>query len=292
MEFFLERTPPEFNQAGTRLNWSWSESFLEFENVLGDKYCTTWLELLTNHFLEPLENKPKATRELKCRDKKEHFYCAISNFICEVFGDQKPCDRQYIYMQPGGDYPFWKDLMTPPQMHVRQFKEMLQIAKDLAAGDWSKPLEALALKWFSMSFHKNDHNKFITAGRKLDTDSSRSLSFLKPSSWQTRMTARLNAWSSSISRNTLNWSSKTSFATRFALARKSLVPTGWSMRLLHATPDAALTMIVRSNIGTSTAIVIAIAPTMTKVKRQSTLMSSAPAIMTGRTTVVTISLKS
>ena len=46
--------------------------------------------------------------------------------------------------------------MTPPQMHVRQFKEMLQIAKDLAAGDWSKPLEALALKWFSMSFHKND----------------------------------------------------------------------------------------------------------------------------------------
>jgi hypothetical protein len=106
MEFFLERTPPEFNQAGTRLNWSWSESFLEFENVLGDKYCTTWLELLTNHFLEPLENKPKATRELKCRDKKEHFYCAISNFICEVFGDQKPCDRQYIYMQPGGDYPF------------------------------------------------------------------------------------------------------------------------------------------------------------------------------------------
>ncbi len=28
MEFFLERTLPEFNQIGTRLNWSWSKSFL------------------------------------------------------------------------------------------------------------------------------------------------------------------------------------------------------------------------------------------------------------------------
>ncbi len=106
MEFFLERTLPEFNQVGTRLDWSWYESFLEFENVLGVGYGTTWLKVLTNHFPEPLENEPEATRELKCRDKKEHFYSAISIFICEILGDQKPCDRQYTYMQPGGDYLF------------------------------------------------------------------------------------------------------------------------------------------------------------------------------------------
>jgi hypothetical protein len=106
MEFFLERTLPEFNQAETRLNWSWSKSFLEFENVLGDGYCTTWLNVLTDHFPEPLEIKPGATRELKCSDKKENFYRAISIFICKILGDQKPCDGQYIYMQPGGDYPF------------------------------------------------------------------------------------------------------------------------------------------------------------------------------------------
>jgi hypothetical protein len=64
MEFFLERTLPEFNQAGTRLDWSWSKSFSKFENVLCDGYCTTWLEVLTDHFPEPLENEPKATREL------------------------------------------------------------------------------------------------------------------------------------------------------------------------------------------------------------------------------------
>ena len=106
MEFFLEKTLPEFNQAGTRLNWSWSESFSAFENVLGDGYYTTWLEALTNHFPKPQENKPKATRELKRGNKKENFYRAISIFICKILGDQKPCDRQYIYMQLGGDYPF------------------------------------------------------------------------------------------------------------------------------------------------------------------------------------------
>jgi hypothetical protein len=62
------------------------------------------------------------------------------------------------------------DLMTPPQMHARQFKEMLQIAKALPAGSWSKPLEALVLEWFYMLFHKNNRNKFVTAGRKLDTE--------------------------------------------------------------------------------------------------------------------------
>ncbi len=144
MEFFLERTLPEFNQAGTRLGWSWSESFSEFENVLGDRYCTTWLEVLTNHFPEPLENKPKATRELKRRDKKENFYRAISIFICEILGDQNPRDRQYIDMQPGGDCPFQKDLMTPLRMHARRFKEMLRIAEALPAGNWPKPSEVLA----------------------------------------------------------------------------------------------------------------------------------------------------
>jgi hypothetical protein len=169
MEFFLESTLLEFNQAGTRLDWSWSKSFSEFENVLGDGYCTTWLEVLTDHFPKPLENVPEATRELEHHSKKENFYCGISIFICKILGDQKPLDRQYMYMQPGGDYPFQKDLMTPPPMHLRQFKEMLRIAEALPASNWPKPLEALALEWFYMLFHKNNHNRFVTLGRKLDT---------------------------------------------------------------------------------------------------------------------------
>ena len=42
MEFFLEKTLTQFNQAGTRLSWSWEETLLEFQNVLGDSYRTTW----------------------------------------------------------------------------------------------------------------------------------------------------------------------------------------------------------------------------------------------------------
>ncbi len=36
MKFFLDRTLPQFNQAGAKLDWGWPEMFLEFENVLGD----------------------------------------------------------------------------------------------------------------------------------------------------------------------------------------------------------------------------------------------------------------
>jgi hypothetical protein len=86
MEVFVERTLSEFNQAGTRLNWSWSECFLEFETVLGDGYCTTWLKVLSDHFPEPLKNKPKATHGLKHCNEKETFYRAISIFICEILG--------------------------------------------------------------------------------------------------------------------------------------------------------------------------------------------------------------
>jgi hypothetical protein len=105
MEFFLERTLPEFNQAGTRLNWSWPKSFLEFKNVLGDGYCTTWLEVLTKHFPEPFENEPKATCELKCRNKTENFYRAISIFIREILqnlklatGNTSICSREVIIL--------------------------------------------------------------------------------------------------------------------------------------------------------------------------------------------------
>jgi hypothetical protein len=100
MECFLERTLPEFNQAGTRLKWSWSEYFLEFENIPGNGYRTTWLEVLTDHLPGWLENKPKATCKLKHCNKMENFYCAISIFICKILGDKKPCNQQYTYMQP------------------------------------------------------------------------------------------------------------------------------------------------------------------------------------------------
>jgi hypothetical protein len=77
------------------------------------------------------------------------------------------------------------------------------------------------------------------------------------------MTVRSNAWSSSVLKNKLSSSSKTSFAIRFALVRMNVVPTKQNARSPHATPNAALMTIARSDIGTLTATAIAIASTTT-----------------------------
>jgi hypothetical protein len=74
MEFFLKRTLPEFNQVGTQLDWSWSESFLESENILGDGYCTTWLKVLNKHFPEPHKSNSEAACKSKNCSKKENFF--------------------------------------------------------------------------------------------------------------------------------------------------------------------------------------------------------------------------
>jgi hypothetical protein len=85
-------------------------------------------------------------------------------------------------------------------------------------------------------------------------------------------------------------SSKMSFAIKFVRTRMIVVLTKQSVSSLHMTPDAALTTTEMSNIGTS--IVIAIMTRRTNVKRQSTLASSALAIVTGRIAIATSSLKS
>jgi hypothetical protein len=142
-----------------------------------------------------------------------------------------------------------------------------------------------------MSFHKDDHNKFITAGNKLDTKIFESVTnFFEAQFNMNNNEVCLNPWCSSKSRNALTSSSKPSFAIRFVQARTSVKLTRQSTRLLHATPNAALTMIGRKDIDRLIAIATASAPTTTNVKQQSNLVSSTPAIATGRMTVATISL--
>jgi len=143
MEFFLDRTLPQFNQAGAKLDWSWQETFLEFENVLGDSYRTTWLEVLAEHYPEPLDEDSSSHREMK-----EDFDRAVGLFIKKSLDNDKPHDLQYIYMQPGGDNRLMKELVTPPHLHAQQFKEMLRIAEILPAGDIPKPSDALAFQWY------------------------------------------------------------------------------------------------------------------------------------------------
>jgi hypothetical protein len=115
MEFFLEKTLPQFNQAGSKLDWSWPQMFLEFENVLGDSYRTTWLEVLIEHFPEPVGKETN----ISCNEK-EDFDHAISFFICKILHNKKPHDLQYIYMAPGGNCRLTKDLLTLPRLHTQR----------------------------------------------------------------------------------------------------------------------------------------------------------------------------
>ena len=93
MELFLDHTFLQFNQAGTKLNWDWPETFLEFKNILGDSYRTTWQEVLAEHYPEPLDNNAYSNR-----GTKNDFDCAIALFIKKALDRKKPCDLQYIYI--------------------------------------------------------------------------------------------------------------------------------------------------------------------------------------------------
>jgi hypothetical protein len=137
--------------------------FSEFKNVLEGSYRTNWHEVLSEHFLEPLEE----TSAYPC-NKKEDFEQAIELFIKKIFDNKKPQDLQYIYMAPGGNYRPAKDLLTSPRVHSPHFNEMLRIAKFLLARNTTKPSDELALQWYYMSYNKNDCDKFILSSKTLD----------------------------------------------------------------------------------------------------------------------------
>jgi hypothetical protein len=84
MEFFLEKLLPQFNQAGTHLNWTWGELFSEFKNILADHYKMTWLEVLYNHFPKLLKAETSFSMPEQNCEFKSNFYLAIDLFIKKV----------------------------------------------------------------------------------------------------------------------------------------------------------------------------------------------------------------
>ncbi len=58
-------------------------------------------------------------------------------------------------------------MMTKPINHLRRFEEMLCSAEALPAGDMPAPNDALKFKWFYMSFHQEDRNRYLESGQRL-----------------------------------------------------------------------------------------------------------------------------
>ena len=112
MEFFYEKTLPDFCLAGDELFWNWTETFSKSENVLAGSYKTAWRQVVKDHYT-PL---PAEAGE---EELKKSFFEAITCFVCTILDSDTPQEEQYIYLEPGGDYCIVKDLLMPLREHAR-----------------------------------------------------------------------------------------------------------------------------------------------------------------------------
>ena len=117
IEFTVDKTISEFNKVAEKCVLTWVNSFTEFKNVLQGQHRTAWKQMLHEHFLEPV-NAMRPVPSAQDRISVENFCQAIQLFLQRTLSKMKPRDRQYIYLQPGGDYIFKKVLMT--KLHLQE----------------------------------------------------------------------------------------------------------------------------------------------------------------------------
>jgi len=171
VEFFYEKTLPDFIQAATKLDWSWAETFSEFENVLAGSYKTAWREVVKDHFSPPDDGDDAANSVYT----EAAFKKAVQLFVCTIVDSETPRDVQYVYLAPGGDHRILKDLLTAPRDHARRFKEMLRVTELLPPGETPPPTEKLALQWYYMTYHRADRTEYVKSGKKLADETIESL---------------------------------------------------------------------------------------------------------------------
>ena len=105
-------------------------------------------------------------RSLHC----SKFRTAIDLFVIKTLNESGPRDRQYIYLAPGGDHVFHKELMMTPMDHLHRFQEMLRIYEKLPAGNIPVQNAALQVEWLYMSYHKSGRAEFVRSGMKLNVE--------------------------------------------------------------------------------------------------------------------------
>ncbi len=117
IKFTINKMIPEFNKGAEKCDFYWSDSFVEFENVLQGHHKTAWKQVLHEHFPEHANVTVPVPATQNC-SSEENFHRAIQLFIQQMLNEKKPRDRQYIYMQPGGDHVFQKPMMQSPVEHL------------------------------------------------------------------------------------------------------------------------------------------------------------------------------
>ena len=123
IEFTLNQTITDFIRGAKRVNLNFVQSFAEFGNVLQGCLLSNWKQVFEDNFPEPTDSE-KASPEHD-HSTADSFKRAIELFLKHTLNEQKPRDRQWIYMMPGGDYGIRKDILVSPLEHLHRFKEML-----------------------------------------------------------------------------------------------------------------------------------------------------------------------
>ncbi len=92
IEFTIDKTIPEFNKEAKKCDLNWSDSFMEFENVLQGHNRTAWKQVLHEHFPEPVDAivPVPAKQDLSL---EENFHRATQLLIQQTLNEKKPRDR-------------------------------------------------------------------------------------------------------------------------------------------------------------------------------------------------------
>ncbi len=113
IEFTIDKTIPEFNNGAEKCDLTWSDSFVEFENVLQGHHRMAWKQVLHKHFLEPVNSTMPLPVAQDC-NLEENFHRVLQLFVQGMLNEKKSSDRQYIYLLLGGDHVFQKPMMQTP----------------------------------------------------------------------------------------------------------------------------------------------------------------------------------
>ena len=162
IEFLVSKSIADFEAAATRLDWSWAECFNQFPRVLEGAARTAWEEVMSQ--FPDLADAEEAG-----------FRAAIASLIKKLLNNNTPRDQQWIYLAPGGDKSFLRDIMTAPTAHLRRFNEMVRISKLLPEGNIPDPSPRLQVQWLYMSYHRNDRSQYVLSGKVLDDESLETL---------------------------------------------------------------------------------------------------------------------
>jgi hypothetical protein len=75
-EVTINKTIPKFNKGAEKCDLNWSDSFVEFENVLQGHHKTAWKQVLHKHSPEPVDATVPGPATQDC-SSEESFHQAI-----------------------------------------------------------------------------------------------------------------------------------------------------------------------------------------------------------------------